>query len=209
MGNQTRTERWEAGLLSPPVEVPERQLDICLMKQTRRMIYRGGYLQFENLTYQNDALAAYAGDAVVLRYDPRDITTVLVYHQEIKREASEYESSEQHLKWIKEVFLSPAHAQDLEREQISLDEAKAMSRSIRQAGKAIDNQSMRDEFSDREAFITQKKKNRRDRQKQEQATIQTLPEPVKSIEPAEPQPEPSPQQLVEVPTFEIWDFDED
>ena len=42
MGNQTRIQRWEAGLLKQPPTVPERELDICLMKQTRRTIYRGG-----------------------------------------------------------------------------------------------------------------------------------------------------------------------
>jgi putative transposase len=209
MGNQTRTDRWEAGLLKPPVEIPERQLDICLMKQTRRKIYRGGYLQFENLTYQNDALAARAGETVVLRYEPRNITTVLVYRQEVEHEASGQETSEQRLKWIKETFLAPAHAQDLESEQLSLDEAKEMSRSIREAGKAVGNQSMLDEMHDREAFLDQKKKTRRDRQKEEQAAIRPSPSPVKSSEPAVPQPEPSTQPQVEIPVFEIWDFDEE
>ena len=72
MGDQTRAARWEAGLLRKPLVLPERELDICLMKQTRRSVYRGGYVQFENLVYQNDELAAYAGETVVLRYDPRD-----------------------------------------------------------------------------------------------------------------------------------------
>ncbi len=82
MGDQTRAARWEAGLLRKPLVLPERELDICLMKQTRRSIYRGGCVQFENLTYQSDELAPFAGETVVLRYDPRDITTVLVYRRE-------------------------------------------------------------------------------------------------------------------------------
>ena len=227
MGNQTRTERWEAGLLKPPVEIPERQLDICLMKQTRRIIYRGGYLQFENLTYQNDALAAHAGETVVLRYDPRDIATVLVYRQQIEREASGQETSEKRLKWVKEIFLSPAHAQNLESEQLALDEVKDVSRSIREAGKAIDNQSVLDEVNDREAFLNQKKKTRRDRQKEEQAAVGSAPSLVKSSEfaetqsstPTQPQVKSSEfaetqssiptQPQVEIPTFEIWDFDEE
>jgi putative transposase len=49
------------------------------MKQARRSVQRGGYLQFENLMYRGDRLAGYAGENVILRYDPRDITTVLVF----------------------------------------------------------------------------------------------------------------------------------
>lgn len=209
MGNQTRMERWEAGLLKQPIEIPERQLDICLMKQTRRTIYRGGYLQFENLTYQNDALAAHAGETVVLRYEPRDITTVLVYRQEVECTSSGQEMPEERLKCTKEIFLAHAHAQDLESEQLSLDEAKDMSRDIRKAGKAVNSQSMLDEMHDREAGVEQKKKTRRDRQKEEQAAIQTSPSPVKSMNTAEIQPEAQSPTEIELPTYEIWDFDEE
>jgi len=58
-------------------------------------VYRNGYLQFANLTYQGEHLAAYAGERVVLRYHPRDITTVFIYQ----------------LEGGKEVFLTRAHAQ--------------------------------------------------------------------------------------------------
>lgn len=34
MGDQTRFERWEAGLPTVPTLIPERDLDICLMKQS-------------------------------------------------------------------------------------------------------------------------------------------------------------------------------
>lgn len=226
MGNQTRMDRWEAGLLKQPIEIPERQLDICLMKQTRRTIYRGGYLQFENLTYQNDDLAAHAGETVVLRYDPRDITTVLVYRQEVEREKSDYPlaESEQPLKWIKEVFLSSAQIQDFEGEQISLDEARDMSRHIREEGKAVNHDSMLDEARDREAFLDQKEKTRRDRQKEEQATIRASRSPVQSANSTETQSLSSPvkpdnfaevqssvqiEAVAEIPVFEIWDFNED
>ncbi len=215
MGNQTRSERWEAGLFKQPVVIPERQLDLCLMKETRRVIYKGGYLQFENLTYQNDALAAYAGESIVLRYDPGDITTVLVYRRDVERKALEQEASEEQVQWIKETFLAPAYAQDLAHEQLSLEEAKANSRSIREEGKAVDNQSMLDEIHDRDAFLDQKKKTRRDRQKEEQrqkheqATVLPSVEPTQPPESAATQPSPPSVEVVEIPQFEIWDFDED
>nr|WP_236117346.1 Mu transposase C-terminal domain-containing protein [Hassalia byssoidea] len=70
MGDQTRFGRWGSGLIASPDLLSERDLDICLMKQTRRQIQRGGYLQFENLMYRSELLARYAGESVVLRYDP-------------------------------------------------------------------------------------------------------------------------------------------
>ena len=209
MKNQTRIERWEAGLFKKPTEIPERQLDICLMKQTRRRIYRGGYIQFENWTYQNDDLAAYAGETVVIRYDPRDITTVLVYRQEVKREASEYQSSEQNLEWIKEIFLAPAYIQDLESKQLSLNEAKDMSRSIREQGKTVNHDSMLHESRDRDAFLEQKKKTRRNREKEEQALLKPIEKVVVATPAESSEPAIQERQALEIPQFEIWNFDEE
>lgn len=73
MGDQSRYQRWEAGLLASPDLIPERELDICLMKQTMRKVQRGGYLQFENLMYRGENLAGYAGESVIIRFDPKDI----------------------------------------------------------------------------------------------------------------------------------------
>ena len=125
------------------------------MKQTRRSIYRGGYLQLENLTYRGENLAGYAGESVVLRFNPKDITTILVYRQTGSQEE----------------FLARAYAQDLETEELSLDEAKAMSRRIRQAGKEISNRSILAEVRDRETFVKQKK-TKKERQKEEQIVVE-------------------------------------
>lgn len=102
MGDQTRYQRWEAGLQKEPDVMLERDLDICLMKMTRRTVQRGGHLQFENVMYLGEYLAGYAGEIVSFRYDPRDITTIWVYRQENDRE----------------VFLTRAHAQGLETEHL-------------------------------------------------------------------------------------------
>jgi len=125
------------------------------------MIQKSGYLQFENLMYKGEYLALYAGESVVLRYDPRDITTILVYCQKVH----------------KEEFLARAYAQDLETEQLSLSEAKAMSRKIRLAGKEISNRSILAEVRDRETFVNQKKP-KKERQKEEQAAIQRAKKPL-------------------------------
>ncbi|WP_244329197.1 Mu transposase C-terminal domain-containing protein [Tolypothrix sp. PCC 7910] len=139
---QTRFQRWEAGLPALPSLIDERQLDICLMKKTRRSIYKGGYVSFENIIYGGAYLAAYVGESVILRFDPRDISTVFVYRQDSG----------------KEVLLSQAHAIDLETEQISLEEAKAASRKIRDAGKQISNKSILAEVRDRDHWCQLKLK---------------------------------------------------
>jgi putative transposase len=159
------------------------------MKQTRRTIYRGGYLQFENLTYRGEHLAGYAGESVVLRYDPRDITTIWVYRSEAG----------------KEVFLARAYAQDLETEQLALDEAQASSRKIREAGKTISNRSILAEVQERETFLTQKK-TKKERQKEEQIELKKAQKPI-SIEPEEIQEEPIAESS-EVETLEVFDYEQ-
>jgi putative transposase len=158
--NQTRFQRWEAGLPVMPALLKERELDICLMKKTRRSIYKGGYLSFENILYRGESLAACAGESVILRYDPRDITTIWVYRIEKG----------------KEVLLCAAHALDLETEQLSLEEAQAASRQLRIAGKEISNQSIVAEIHDRDAFIRNKKKNQKQRKQEEQLQVHPMPQ---------------------------------
>jgi putative transposase len=133
MGDQTRNQRWEAGLIGDPPLISERELDICLMKTVRRTVQRGGIITFENVTYKGEYLAGYAGKTVSIRYDPRDITTIWIYHQERDRE----------------VFLTRAHAHDLETEQLSVDEAKASAKRVRTAGKSITNQTILYDVIDR------------------------------------------------------------
>ncbi len=93
-------------------------------------------------------------------FDPRDISTVFVYRQDSG----------------KEVLLSQAHAIDLETEQISLEEAKAASRRIRNTGKQISNKSILAEVRDRDIFIKQKKKTQKERKKEEQAQVHPVHE---------------------------------
>ncbi|GCL44160.1 transposase-like Mu [Dolichospermum planctonicum] len=159
---QSRFQRWEAGLPALPKIVKERELDVCLMKKTRRSIYKGGYLSFENIMYRGDYLAAYAGESVLLRYDPRDITTVWVYR----------------IDKGKEELLSAAHALNWETEQLSLEEAKAASRKVHSVGKTLSNKSILAEIHDRDTFIKQKKKTQKERKKEEQAQVHPVYESI-------------------------------
>ena len=145
------------------------------------------------MTYRGEALVEHAGESIVVRYDPRDITQLLVYRHEPDRE----------------VYLGVAQAQDFEGEVLALDDAKAHSRSIREDGRAVSNDAMLDEMRDREACIEQKKKSRKDRQKEEQEELRSTPPSV--IEPTssdEVEVEESESDL-EIPEYEIWDFDDD
>ena len=137
MGNQSRIGRWEAGRSAQLALLGERELDMCLMRRDRRTVYRNGYIQLANLTYQGEHLAGYAGESVIIRYDPRDIATVWVYQ----------------LQDSKEVFLTRAHAQSLETEMLSYAEAQSLSRRLREAGNAISNRSILEEVCDRDATI--------------------------------------------------------
>lgn len=133
----SRLARWQSGLMAQGSPPQERELDLLLMRQHRRRVYQGGYIRFANLLYRGEYLAGYAGEEVILRYDPRDITTVLVYRQQ----------------GASDVFLTRAHAQNLETERLSLPEAKAISRRLRQARREITNQSVLAEIRDRLEFV--------------------------------------------------------
>ena len=104
-------------------------------------------------------MGGYAGESVSVRFDPRDITTVLIYRREGDNET----------------FLARAYAQDLETEQMSLDEAKASSRIVREKGKAVTNRSILSEVRDRDIFVNAKP-TRKERQKAEQAMLKPIKE---------------------------------
>jgi putative transposase len=155
MGDQSRVGRWEAGRMAQLPLLGERELDICLMRRDQRTVYRNGYIQFANLTYQGEHLAAYAGESVILRYDPRDITTIWIYQ----------------LQGSKEVFLTRAHATGLEAEILAHAEAKAMSRRIRAAGEEVSQKSLLNEVRERDLVI-----EKIQRQKQRKPNALTVPQ---------------------------------
>lgn len=196
MGDQTRFQRWEAGLPKVPDVIDERQLDICLMKATRRTVQRGGYLQFENLMYRGEYLAGYAGERVSIRFDPDDITTIFVYQPENNQE----------------IFLARAYADELEDRQLSFQEAKAISRRLTAAGKAVNNRAIRQVLE--EDALVNDKKTRKQRQKEEQKLVRSQPEkgieqPTPSvIEPELEEPQSVVKDTSDLDAFEPIDFDE-
>ena len=152
------------------------------------MVYRGGYIQFANLNYRGEHLEGYTGNWVILRYNPRDITSILIYREE----------------GGKDIFLSRAHATGLETELLSYAEAQAMSRRLRKAGKAISNQSMFNEVRSRDRNMEeqQRRKSKRSRKEIEPASSS---EPTAAIESDELEDETAAQ--VEVAEVRVYDYD--
>lgn len=87
--------------------------------------------------YRSELLDGYAGESVVLRYNPRDITFLLVYRQ----------------RGGQDVFLTRAYAQYMDTEKLTLAEAKAISKRLRKSSKEITNRSVMKERYDLNRFV--------------------------------------------------------
>jgi putative transposase len=75
-------ERWEAGGFLPQMPDSLEQLDLLLLTVAKpRKIHRDG-IRFMRQRYMDPTLAAYVGESVVLRYDPRDVAEVRVFYQD-------------------------------------------------------------------------------------------------------------------------------
>ncbi len=71
---------WEAGGFLPQLPETLEELDLLLLTvaKTRRVQQDG--IRFEGLRYSDLTLAAYIGEDVTIRYDPRDMAEIRVYH---------------------------------------------------------------------------------------------------------------------------------
>ena len=81
--SETKTapkERWEQGAFLPRMPESLEQLDLLLTVKARKVHPDG--IRFQGLRYVDTTLAAYIGEAVTLRYDPRDMAEIRVFHEE-------------------------------------------------------------------------------------------------------------------------------
>ncbi|MGH2715637.1 MAG: Mu transposase C-terminal domain-containing protein, partial [Thermoleophilaceae bacterium] len=77
---QPPIERWAAGGWIPRLPDTFEQLDLLLLTVAKaRTVHRDG-IRFQGLRYLDLTLAAYVGEAVTIRYDPRDLAEIRVYH---------------------------------------------------------------------------------------------------------------------------------
>ena len=72
-------QRWEAGAFLPRMPDSLEQLDLLLLTVAKpRKIHPDG-IHFQGLRYLDPVLAAYVGDSVIMRYDPRDMAEIRVF----------------------------------------------------------------------------------------------------------------------------------
>ncbi len=74
--------RWEAGGFLPQLPESLEQLDLLLLTVAKpRRVQQDG-IHFQGLRYLDLTLAAYVGEPVVIRYDPKDLAELRVYYQD-------------------------------------------------------------------------------------------------------------------------------
>ncbi|MFD4357465.1 Mu transposase C-terminal domain-containing protein [Nocardia sp. NPDC058518] len=77
----TPQQAWVAEGWLPRMPESLEQLDLLLIQvATPRVVHRDG-IHFQGLRYLHPTLAAYVREPVTIRYDPRDITEIRVFHK--------------------------------------------------------------------------------------------------------------------------------
>jgi putative transposase len=75
-------ERWEAGGVLPRMPESLEQLDLLLVHVAKgRRVQQDG-IHFQGQRYVDLTLAAYVGEDVTIRYDPRDLAVIRVFYEE-------------------------------------------------------------------------------------------------------------------------------
>jgi putative transposase len=74
--------RWEAGGFIPQMPESVEQLDLLLLTVAQSRKVRQDGIHFQGLRYLDLTLAAYVGEDVTIRYDPRDMAEIRVFHQD-------------------------------------------------------------------------------------------------------------------------------
>jgi len=74
--------RWEANAFLPRMPESLEQLDLLLIRVAKARQVRADGTHFQNLRYISTTRAAYVGETVTLRIDPRDVAEIRVFHKE-------------------------------------------------------------------------------------------------------------------------------
>jgi putative transposase len=73
--------RWPAGGFLPRLPESLEQLDLLLLTVAQSRKVRQDGIHFQGLRYLDPTLAAYVGEHVVIRYDPRDLAEIRVFYE--------------------------------------------------------------------------------------------------------------------------------
>jgi putative transposase len=78
---ETPLDAWRGGGFLPRLPDSLEDLDLLLVMHTKpRSVQRDG-IHFEGLRYSSPTLAGYVREAVTIRYDPRDLSEIRVFHR--------------------------------------------------------------------------------------------------------------------------------
>ena len=75
-------QRWESNSFVPRMPDSLEQLDLLLIRVAKSRQVRADGIHFQNLRYVSTTLAAYVGETVTLRFDPRDMAEVRIFHED-------------------------------------------------------------------------------------------------------------------------------
>lgn len=75
-------ERWSAGGFLPRLPDSLEQLDLLLLTVAKARRVQQDGIRFEGFRYLDLTLAAYVGETVTIRYDPRDLAEIRVYERD-------------------------------------------------------------------------------------------------------------------------------
>lgn len=75
-------EHWEANGFLPRMPDSLEQLDLMLIEVAKARQVRVDGIHFQSLRYISTTLAAYVGETVTLRFDPRDMAEIRVFHED-------------------------------------------------------------------------------------------------------------------------------
>jgi putative transposase len=73
-------KRWETNGFLPRMPYSLEQLDLLLIQVAKARQVRVDGIHFQSLRYISTTLAAYVGETVTLRFDPRDMAEIRVFH---------------------------------------------------------------------------------------------------------------------------------
>ncbi len=74
-------QRWEKSGFLPRLPESLEQLDLLLLTVCKPRVVHPDGIHFNNLRYVEPTLAPYVRESVIIRYDPRDLALIRVYHQ--------------------------------------------------------------------------------------------------------------------------------
>lgn len=78
----TPLEAWRGTGFLPRLPDSLEALDLLLVLHAKPRVVRRDGIHFQGLRYSHATLAGYVGDAVTIRYDPRDLAEIRVFHHE-------------------------------------------------------------------------------------------------------------------------------